>query len=408
MRQAWWLLPMLLSLAPSSGAEVLRVGEAAPTVQATLDLARDGDVVEVPPGRWVGAVRVEKSIILRGRGGVLDGEEHGTVVHVEAPGAQLEGLRIANSGVDVGGPDACVFIAKQATGAIVRGNELTRCGFGIWVHETDGVHLVDNRVQGRADLRTTDRGNGIHLFDASNLVVRGNTVVESRDGIYVSATEDSLIEGNHTSNQRFGIHYMYSYSNTLRGNVSKDNVLGIALMESLHLIVDDNVVSGNERNGLLFRDVQFSKIRRNVLEHNGIGMFFFSSTENEILDNRVAHNEIGFKIWAGSLRNRVEGNAIIGNRQQVFYVSAEDQHWGESGRGNIWGDYMGWDQDGDGIGDRPHRVDSFTAGLLYRYPAAVLLMRSPALETLAHFSDRLPALRTPTVIDVAPLLGEGN
>ena len=47
---------------------------------------------------------------------------------------------------------------------------------------------------------------------------------------------------------------------------------------------------------------------------------------------------------------------------------------------------------------------SFTAGLLYRYPGATLLLRSPALETLSHLADRLPMLRTPTVVDRAPLL----
>jgi nitrous oxidase accessory protein len=134
-------------------------------------------------------------------------------------------------------------------------------------------------------------------------------------------------------------------------------------------------------------------------------MFFFSSTENAIQDNLVQGNEIGMKIWAGTRRNLVEGNVIRGNREQIFYVSAEDQIWGESGRGNHWGDDLGWDQDGDGVGDRPHRVDSFTAGLLYRYPSAALLLRSPALETLSQLADRLPMLRTPTIIDQSPRLG---
>jgi len=273
------------------------------------------------------------------------------------------------------------------------------------VHETAGVEISGNRITGRVELRPTDRGNGIQLFDASRLVVRDNHVADVRDGIYVSATEDSLIEGNTAENVRFGIHYMYSYRNTVRGNATNDSVIGIALMESHHLVVTDNTAHGNERNGLLFRDVLGSEIRRNDLRRNGNGMFFYSSTENVIEDNVVRDNEIGLKVWAGSRRNRVSGNVIVGNREQVFYVGAEDQVWGETGRGNHWGDYLGWDQDGDGIGDRPHRVDSFTASLLVRYPSAALLLRSPALEVLTHLADRMPLLRTPTVIDRAPLIG---
>lgn len=380
--------------------------EATGGLQAILDRAAPGDVVELAPGRYDGPIRIDKRLTLRGRHSIIDGNGVGTPVVVAAPGARVEGLTVVNSGRDVGAPDACIYVEPSATGAVVQGNTLRDCAFGIWVHETDGVQILDNRIWGRDGVRVTDRGNGIHLFDASHLVIRGNEVRGARDGIYVSATEDSLIEDNLAEHVRFGVHYMYSYRNVIRNNLTRDNTLGIALMESRDLIVEDNRASGNRRQGLLFRDVQGSRIRRNQLVNNGTGMFFFSSTENRIEDNLVEGNEIGLKIWAGTRRNRVEGNVIRGNREQVFYVGAEDQIWGDSGRGNYWGDYLGWDQDGDGVGDLPHRVDSFTAGLLYRYPSSVLLLRSPALEALSHLADRLPMLRTPTIIDRAPLLGE--
>jgi nitrous oxidase accessory protein len=389
-------------------AETTRVQVATDrgSLQAILDRAAPGDVVVLGPGSYDGPIRIDKALILRGRDAIVDGGGVGTPLVVSAPGARVEGLTVQNSGNDVGGPDACIYIEASATGASVRDSTLRDCAFGIWVHETDGVQIVGNRIWGRKDVRVTDRGNGIHLFNASHLVVRGNEIRDARDGIYVSVTEDSLIEGNLAEHLRFGVHYMYSYDNVLRANVTNHNTLGIALMESRNLVVEDNRAADNRRQGLLFRDVQDSEIRRNRLERNGTGMFFFSSTENVIEDNVVLDNEIGLKIWAGTRRNRMEGNVIRGNREQVFYVGDEDQTWGESGRGNYWGDYLGWDQDGDGVGDRPHRVDSFTAGLLYRYPSAALLLRSPGLETLSHLADRLPMLRTPTVVDRSPMLGE--
>lgn len=392
------------ALAPSVRADVLRLGRDAPDLETAVRAARNGDVIEVPDGRFAGAARIDKSVTIRGRGGVLDGGGTGSVLVLEAPDVRIEGLTVTNSGNDVGESDACIYLAPSARDAIVRGNELVDCAFGIWVHQTRGARLEDNRIVGRAQLRPTDRGNGIHLFDAAGLVVRGNRIEGARDGIYISATENSSIENNTTSNQRFGIHYMYSWDNTLRGNTSHDNVVGFALMESQHLVVEDNAAFGNERNGLLFRDVRFSKIRGNRLERNGNGIFFYSSTENEITGNRIADNEMGIKIWAGTRRNVIEDNEIVGNRQQVFYVGAEDQTWGSSGRGNRWGDYLGWDQDGDGVGDRPHRAGGFGAMLIHKYPASVLLLRSPALEMLSHLAEGFPMLRTPTIVDVAPLV----
>ena len=410
-RRAWLclLLSLLFAIGASAArADVLRLRRDADDLAAALGRAEDGDVIELPEGRWAGGVRIEKVVTLRGRGGVIDGRGRGRVLDVVAPGVRLEGLTVAHSGTNVGRSDACIYLEPTATGTVVVGNELLDCAFGIWVHETRSARIEDNHVVGREELRPTDRGNGIHLFDASQLVVRGNRVERARDGIYVSATEQSLIEGNRTTHQRFGIHYMYSYDNTLRGNESEDNTVGFALMESQRLVVEDNVALRNERNGLLFRDVQDSSIRRNRLERNGSGMFFFSSTGNRIEDNVIRHNELGLKIWAGTRRNVVAGNEIVGNRQQVFYVGAADQVWGEGGRGNRWGDYLGWDQDGDGIGDRPHRADTFSARLIYRYPAAALLLRSPALEMLSHLARGFPLLQAPTIVDVAPLVEGGR
>ncbi len=399
------LLVFLVLLAPRSvEAEVFVAGRDAPSVQAAIARAAPGDVVEVPEGRWLEHVVLDRAITLRGTGGVLDGAGEGTVLRVEAPGAIVEGLFIRGSGDDLGAPDVCVFVAPEAEGAVIRDNRLDDCAFGIWTHSVDHVRVLDNHIVGRAGVRTSDRGNGIHLFDGTHLEVRGNFVRDCRDGIYVSATHDSVIAENTFEDQRFGIHYMYSFRNRIEGNTSRRNGGGIALMQSRELHVVGNIVEDSEEVGILFRDAQYCEIRGNILRRNGEGMFFFSSTENEIKDNRFVHNDMGMRIWAGSLRNEVSGNAFIGNRQQVFYVSSADQVWGEDGPGNFWSDYLGWDQDGDGVGDRPYRIDSFTANLLHGHPAAVLLLRSPILELLQQLERKLPLLTVPTIIDLSPMV----
>lgn len=394
---------LILSGAAHARAEVIRVGSDG--VQAAIERASDGDVVEVPEGVYREHVRVDRRITLRGLGGILDGGGEGTVLRVEAAGARVEGLSVRNSGNDLGAPDACVYVETAAVGSALVRNQLTDCSFGIWIHRTPRARVEHNVVVGRAHLRTADRGNGIHLFDGSHLHVTHNEVRDARDGIYVSATEDSLIAHNRTDHQRYGIHYMYSHRNVLRGNRASDNVGGIALMESRELTVVDNIAERNERFGLLFRDAQDCEIRGNQLVGNGQGMFFFSSTNNVIADNLLRENDIGAKIWAGSVRNRITGNSFIGNRQQIFYVGSSDLVVGDGEHGNYWSDYVGWDQDGDGVGELPYRLDSLTAVLIHRYPGAVLLLRSPSLELLSHLERRMPVLTVPTVVDPTPSIG---
>lgn len=407
----------LLLWAPVARAETLTVGESAPDLASTLAAAGDGDVIIVPEGRWNANVRIEKRVTLRGDG-VIDGGGHGRVIEVVAPGVVIEGLTIQNSGADLSHPDACVYLEPSAVGSVLRGNLVRDCAFGIWVHTTPRVELIDNHVVGRSEVRVPDRGNGIQLFDASHLVIRGNHIEGARDGLYVSATEDSLIEGNRVEHMRYGVHYMYSYRNTLRDNVSIGNGGGFALMESHDLVVEHNTADDNENVGLLFRDAENCLIRDNHLARNGQGMFFFSSVHNTIEDNLLLHNDVGAKIWAGSVDNDVRGNRFVQNRQQVFYVGTHDLTWGAhdtwradasaEAQGNYYSDYVGWDQDGDGVGDRPYRVDSFSANLMHRFPAAVLLMRSPVLELLSRLSDRMPILQVPTVEDRSPRVTTGE
>ena len=399
-------LALTLGVLSSASAAELVVGVAAPDVASAIALAEPGDVVVLPVGTWPGHVTLDKAITLTSRGGVLDGGDTGTVLRISAPGARVHQLRVRGSGVDRQGPDACIYVEPEAVGARIVDSELWDCTFGIWIHTTRDVVVEKNLLHGRTDIvNTSDRGNGVHLFDADGLRIIGNRVVGHRDGVFVSATENSLIAENIVEDLRYGIHYMYSFDNTVRDNICRRNVSGIALMQSSRLRILGNVVVDNARHGILFRDVQYTRIEGNVAERNGEGMFFFSSLDNTITGNRLVGNVIGARIWAGTERNVVDGNAFVGNRQQIFYVSASDQPWGEpDGQGNYWSDYLGWDQDADGRGDRPYRVDSFHANLLYRYPSAALLLRSPALELLGRLQERLPALRVPTIREEHPAM----
>ncbi len=394
----------LLALGLCSGAQAAEV-LVTDDVQAAIDSAEVGDTVVLPEGVWAGPAVVNKAITLSSRGGVLDGGGEGTVLRIEAAGAVVDGLQITNSGNDRGGPDACVYIATGAEGVVVRDSLLRDCLFGVWVHEGRGVQILDNDIAGRVDIVSpSNRGNGVHLFDGRELVVRGNTVRRARDGVYVSATHNSLIEANVLEDLRYGIHYMYSFDNTVKANITRRNTSGIALMQSMRLIIEDNISSDNESHGILFRDVQYTRVAGNTVERNGEGLFFFSSLDDEIVNNRIAHNVIGARVWAGTERNIIKGNSFIGNQQQVFYVARDSQEWGDEEGGNYWSDHLGWDQDGDGVGDRPYRVDSLLSRLTYEYPAAVLLLHSPTLELITRLQARMPQLLVPTVIDRHPLM----
>ncbi|MCB9556602.1 MAG: nitrous oxide reductase family maturation protein NosD [Deltaproteobacteria bacterium] len=394
---------VLGSLSGVSEGRTLRAGRDAGSITATLAMAADGDTVIVPGGTWREHLTIEKRVTLLGEGlAVLDGDGRGTPLRIGAAGAIVRGLSVRNGGRDLGANDACIYLEKTAKGATVQRCQVNRCAFGIYVDRTVGARIADNRVVGATTGHRSNRGNGIHLFDASKLEIANNHISGGRDGIYVSATEDSRFLGNRVEGGRYCVHYMFSYRNHLIGNRCNHNAHGYALMESRHIVVKDNHAVGNEGQGLLFRDAEECTISGNTLARNGIGIFFYSSIENIVSGNLIANNEIGAKIWAGSQNNQVFNNDFIGNKQPVFYVGSSDLVWGRDRSGNHYSDYLGWDHDGDGVGERPYRVSSFSVRLIAQYPAAALLLNSPGLELLSLLEARMPLLRVPTVVDRAP------
>lgn len=395
----------MILLVESALAATLRVGEAAPDLAGTLALAQEGDRIVLPAGTWDGGVRVTVPLTIQGEpGAVLDGGGRGRVLEILAPGVRVESLEIRRSGEDLTVPEACVWTGPAARGVHLRGLRLADCLFGVWVHQSPEALIEDNRIRGLPIPHPSQRGNGVELYDTDRVTVRRNDIAGMRDGIFVNATDDSEIADNLLQDVRYGIHYMYSFRNRVVGNVARRCSGGLALMQSNELVVEDNVATDNLRQAFMIRDMQYSRIAHNTAARSGEGFFIFGSLDNEIAQNLIIDNQIGARVWGGSVRNRVWGNDFVGNRTQVFYVAAEDEVWGtpEQG-GNRWSDDLGWDQDGDGIGERPYRLQSFVAALLHRAPAAVLLLNSPTLELLALAQRQLPVLREPAIVDPWPL-----
>jgi nitrous oxidase accessory protein len=278
------------------------------------------------------------------------------------------------------------------------------CTFGIWVNRTKEVTIHKNTISGKPDTRPSESGNGIHLFDGTRLTVSNNHISKVRDGIYISVTEDSLIKENTSEQLRYGIHYMYSNSNTLDSNISHHNTHGYAIMQSHDLNIIANVAYNNKQHGMLIRDAENCYIDYNILINNGDGLFVYASADNSFKYNWLENNKIGAKIWGGSLRNIISENVFLNNRQQVLYIASQNLHIGQGTFGNFWSDYIGWDQNGDKIGDRAYEVNSFLAQLIYRFPSAMLLLRSPSLELLSFLQQRLAVLKTATLIDHSPIL----
>ena len=72
------------------------------------------------------------------------------------------------------------------------------------------------------------------------------------------------------------------------------------------------------------------------------------------MNNHVSSNSIGI-ILDNASYNRLYQNNFIGNAVQGYDDNTNE--WQYQGEGNYWSDYTGSDQNSDGIGDTPYRID---------------------------------------------------
>ena len=173
------ILPAAIFAAGVPGFAVAETLKAVPEqpLQAVLDRAQDGDVIELAPGEYKGAIRIERRVVLTGRpGAVLDGGGAGNVVTVTAPDVTIRGVTIRGSGHDLQTMDSGVFLEKTAERALIENNRFEGNLFGIYVHGATGSRVLHNIVEGVQGGRRQEAGNGVSLWNAPDVTIAENTL----------------------------------------------------------------------------------------------------------------------------------------------------------------------------------------------------------------------------------------
>lgn len=376
-------------------------------LQAVINRAAPGDVVEVERGFYDQNLRIEKPLTLRGLNRpTLSGGQRGDTIRVTAADVVIEGLIVRDSGTELVHQHAGIYLQPGAHRAVVRDCVLVYNLFGLWIEKVNDVRIENNRITGLRDVNSSQRGNGIQLYNTQGARIIGNDVSFVRDALYVDVSHHAEFRGNKLHHSRYGSHYMNSYYNLWEDNDSYYNRGGLALMEVRDQVVRNNRTWGNSDHGIMLRTLQDSVIENNIVAGNNRGFFIYDVEYATLRGNLVVDNHVGVHLSAGSTRNKVEGNDFIANRDQVRYVGAKDENWGGKlpGQGNHWGNYLGWDRDGNGVGDLPYEANDLVDRLQYRHPIVKLLLGSPAIQALRLLSQQFPVLRVPSVVDQHPVM----
>jgi nitrous oxidase accessory protein len=276
---------------------------------------------------------------------------------------------------------------------------------GVYVHGARDAIVRRNRIAGRVLEHLNDSGNGVYVWNAPGAQVIDNDISGGRDGIFTNTSRQNVFRGNRMHGVRFAIHYMYTNNSEVADNVSIGNHAGYVIMYSNDLKIRNNLSDGDRDHGLLFNYANNATIVGNAVVHGGEKcVFIYNANKNRFLGNWFQGCQIGVHFTAGSERNVISGNAFVDNRTQVKYVGTRSLDWSENGCGNYWSDNPAFDLDGDGIADEPYRPNDIIDQIVWRYPAAKLLLASPATQVVRWAQSQFPGLHPGGVVDSAPLM----
>lgn len=405
------MIGVLLALSLFSASEAR--GADLAVIQDLIDATPGGEVLRLPPGHYHGHWIISRSITLRAdRDVILDGDDSGSVLRVQAADVRIEGVELRGTGTVLGNGDSAIY-AENSPRFVLRNSVIKNALFGAQILGSPDSLLEGNEIEGDFKLDVGRRGDAVKIWYSPGTRVVGNHITNSRD-VLIWYSDGSIAQGNTIEKMRYGLHYMYSHKSVAEENVIQNNSVGIYEMYSNDLrILRNHLIDNRGPSGYGFaaKESDRATIVGNRIIRNRVGLYVDNSplsppraaNENTLFqDNLVARNDIGVNFIGSCVGSLFLKNDFVDNWQQVSTqgLSKNEQRVWEN---NYWSDYRGVDPAGTGIGRTPHVADSLVDSITDRVDGFKIFNFGPALLAL-EFAERIvPWLRPePKIVDHSP------
>jgi nitrous oxidase accessory protein len=374
------------------------------SVNMAVQQAQNGDTVLIRKGTYLEtSIKIKSELTIIGeKGSVINAEGRGeNVIEITSDNVTITGLEIQNVAVSYVSDNAAVKLIK------VKNCKVSNCRiyngfFGIYLAKSYHCKIENNDIISSGK-KESSNGNGIHLWQCSNIEVANNKVSGHRDGIYFEFVKHGIIFNNLSErNVRYGLHFMFSDSCKYENNTFRHNGAGVAVMYTKCVEMTGNRFLNNwgtASYGLLLKDIKDSFIKNNIFKTNTVGIHCEGSNKILIENNEFIDNGWALRIMANCSENNFKSNNFIGNS---FDLSTNSTRSDNTFSGNYWSRYKGYDLNHDGFGDIPFRPVTLFSVLVQKYEPTVILLHSLFLDLLNFAENLFPSLIPPTLVDNHP------
>lgn len=371
----------------------MRVPADHATIQAAIDNAQPGDVIEIAPGNYAETVLLTTpDITLRGEAAktcvVSPACRDGIPLTIEqATGVSLSNLTFSHRDT----ADLDYAREEWPDGLLVTGGQVTikSCGFGptagcglasesgaiVSMRDCDasdnpqaGVYVVDPGTKVTVEA-TTARGNdyGFRVFGDATLKLQGvraensysygavgegsDSRIEIRNSHFVNTTGQgiviangcqALLEGNESrGNGGHGIQGISGANVEAKGNQCLINRgRGISMEGANHVGLYNNRCVGNGTSGIgcAMLEARAVVVGNHCERNSRAGLHFYEAVEAEVRDNICIENEVGVLATEGCALGDLTGNPCSGNREDaVSWLPQGTIDQDDPAYGNLYG-----------------------------------------------------------------------
>ncbi len=364
-------------------------------VQEAINVAKPGEVVHIPAGRYQGNFIVTKPITLQGEEGTeLIGERDNPTLLIE----NTENVTVEN--ITLSGEKKAI-VSSTVEGLELHNLQMKDVHTGVYIQRSKNVHIHDINVTG-IEGHYAKKGNGVAVFKSEDISIEGNTIELVQDGIYIEEVKHIVVQRNKVTSGRYGTHFMYTSDAEALFNTYDQNVTGLMIMMTTDIFLENNIVANHfdfNGYGMLLYDVQQAKIKHNTIKNNRTGVAMQKSANIRIETNDFQMNQTaieGTKVSDDTMasRNNFTGNILTARSDQQGFQLVS----------NYYDDYSGMDLKDNGIGDIPYVAVSSFGQWMVRQPVYQYFVASPSVILLTSLDQQINKTEKNMFVDNTPQL----
>lgn len=316
------LMCLIVVVCMNSAGETLFVPGDYASIQAAIDAAVPGDVVEVAAGTYEENLVVKKNIELKGSGAdntiVRNASTRGEVLKViDATGGSVSGFKFEHS--DTASLDPCRKLFPDTVKINNSSIEFRNCtvsasaGCGVIINQGSDSRVVECLFEGNSQAGIFVRNAGTKAT-----LLRNKCNNNEFGGICLTKGSKAIAEENICfNNNKWGALVLGKDTSIILKNntFSFNRGAGVTIEKWAHGVVEDNTFRENEENGLLFKLGGNGSIAGNTFEKNSWSAVAVQSlaVKVDISNNTCVDNGRNGIVICYGADTDISGNTCKGN-----------------------------------------------------------------------------------------------